>query len=155
MKVYKKYIFAIIFIYYLIDFYNFDPYINLNNTPPILNNTNRVFKSNIYSPIKVIDKLTVYKSPFTKIRLGKDYDGGYILADINSINYSILISAGIKDDISFEEDFINKYNSKVIAYDGTINKLPKLSNIMFINKNININSNNLYNLISENGYRRI
>jgi len=29
--------------------------------------------------------LTVFASPFTKKRLGKDYDGGYIIAEIPGI----------------------------------------------------------------------
>jgi len=124
MKIKKKNILIIIFIYYLIDFYNFDPY---------------------------VDKklLSIYKSPFTKIRLGKEYNEGYVIADITTIKYNILISAGIKDDISFEENFMNKYNSKVIVYDGTINKLPKVSNITFINKNIG-EENDLHDLIYNN-----
>jgi hypothetical protein len=40
--------------------------------------------------------LTVYKSPFPKIRLGKDFDGGYIIADIPNVNYSILIAGGYR-----------------------------------------------------------
>lgn len=82
--------------------------------------------------------LTVYKSPFTKCRLGKDYDGGYIIAEIPNIKYTTLLAGGIADDISFEEDFINKYTiNNAYAFDGTINKLPKKhSKITFIKKNI-------------------
>jgi len=53
--------------------------------------------------------LTVYDSPFPKVRLGKDYDGGYIIADIPNINYTTLLAGGIDTDISFEEDFVRKY----------------------------------------------
>lgn len=82
--------------------------------------------------------LTVYKSPFTKCRLGKDYDGGYIIAEIPNIKYTTLLAGGIADDISFEEDFINKYTiNNAYAFDGTINELPKKhSKITFIEKNI-------------------
>ena len=82
--------------------------------------------------------LTVYKSPFTKLRLGKDYDGGYIIAEIPNISYITFLSGGIEIDISFEEAFINKYPSvNCFAFDGTINNLPKEnSNINFIRKNI-------------------
>jgi hypothetical protein len=97
--------------------------------------------------------LTVYKSPFNKIRLGKDYDGGYIIVDIPDINYNVLIAGGICNDISFEEDFINKYsNVKCFAFDGTINNLPKENtNIIFIKKNIGFENNyketNLHDII--------
>jgi hypothetical protein len=94
--------------------------------------------------------LTVYSSPFPKIRLGKDYDGGYIIAIIPEIKYSILISGGIANDISFEEAIIDRYKIKCIAFDGTINKLPKDNiNIEFIKKNIDAD-NNLHDLIDSN-----
>ena len=82
--------------------------------------------------------LTVFKSPFMKKRLGKDYDGGYIIAEIPNVTYTTLIAGGIANDISFEEDFINKYtDTQVYAFDGTINNLPKENNnITFIKKNI-------------------
>jgi len=100
--------------------------------------------------------LTVYKSPFNKIRLGKDFDGGYIFADIPNITYNILIAGGICNDISFEEDFVNKYsNVKCFAFDGTINNLPKENtNIIFIKKNIGFENNyketNLHDIIDNN-----
>jgi hypothetical protein len=102
--------------------------------------------------------LTVYKSPFKKLRIGKDYDGGYIICDIPYIKYEVLISGGISDDISFENEFCNKFNTKCIAFDGTIdyNKFSNLnsnSNINFIAKNINFmnddNTTNLNDYINE------
>jgi len=105
-----------------------------------------------------IDILKVYKiKDIEKIRLGKDYDGGYIIYDIE--RYDILISCGILDDISFEEAFIKKYkNIDCIAFDGTINKLPhNNSKIKFIKKNISyINSPNTTNLYNEiNNYNNV
>ena len=102
--------------------------------------------------------LTVYKSPFPKLRLGKDYDGGYIIAEIPNIKYTILLAGGIETDISFEEDFINRYPTvKTYAFDGTINNLPKENNnIIFINKNIGFENNdhitNLHDIINANEY---
>ena len=100
--------------------------------------------------------LTVYKSPFRKLRLGKDYDGGYIIAEIPNVSYTTLLAGGIERDISFEEDFINKYpNVKLFAFDGTIDNLPKEnSNIVFIKKNIGFENNehftNLHDIINTN-----
>ena len=100
--------------------------------------------------------LTVYKSPFEKLRIGKDNDGGYIIVDIPNIKYNILLAGGIETDISFEEDFINKYpNVKTFAFDGTINNLPKQNNnITFIKKNIGFENNpkvtNLHDIINAN-----
>ena len=100
--------------------------------------------------------LTVYKSPFTKIRVGKDYDGGYIIADIPNVNYSVLIAGGIDTDISFEEQFITKYeNTKCYAFDGTIPTMPSSSSdITFIKKNIGFENNeqntNIHDIINVN-----
>jgi hypothetical protein len=105
-----------------------------------------------------IQVLTVYKSPFNKIRIGKDYDGGYVIAEIPNINYKLLLACGIDKDISFEEDFINKYpNTNIFAFDGTINNLPETKyNIIFINKNISSENNekntNLHNIININEF---
>lgn len=102
--------------------------------------------------------LTVYKSPFTKLRLGKNNDGGYIIAEIPNINYTTLLAGGIAGDISFEEDFINKYpNINSYAFDGTINNLPKENNnITFIKKNIGFENNehvtNIHDIINVNEY---
>jgi hypothetical protein len=101
--------------------------------------------------------LTVYESPFKKVRLGKDYDGGYIIAEIPNITYKTFLAGGIENDISFEEDFINMYHNqdiKTFAFDGQINKLPKDGlNITFIKKNIgsinNEKNTNLHDIIDE------
>jgi hypothetical protein len=100
--------------------------------------------------------LSVYKCPFDKLRLGKEYDGGYIIAEIPNINYTILLAGGIEKDISFEEEFINKYpNVKTFAFDGTIDNLPKENkNITFIKKNIGFENNehvtNIHDIINLN-----
>jgi hypothetical protein len=93
--------------------------------------------------------LTVYKSPYTKIRLGKDHDGGYIIADIPDIKYKVFLAGGISDDISFEDDFLKKYiDTECFAFDGTIDNLPHINNkITFIKKNIgDINNDNITNI---------
>ena len=99
--------------------------------------------------------LTVYKSQFNKSRIGKNYDGGYIICDIPDIQYDFMISGGIADDISFEEHLCNIYkNMKCYAFDGTTycninNSIDK--NIMFFKTNIgpvNDDQNtNLFDLI--------
>ena len=90
--------------------------------------------------------LTVYKSPFTKVRLGRDFDGGYIIADIPNANYNLLLAGGIEYDISFEDAFIKKYpDVKCLAFDGTINGLPKENEkITFIKKNIGSENTDQY-----------
>ena len=102
--------------------------------------------------------LTVYKCPFLKIRLGKDYDGGYVISEIPDIHYSTLLAGGIAGDITFEEEFLNKYPlTKVFAFDGTIKKLPKENaNVTFTKKNIGCENNNqvtnLHDIINVNEF---
>jgi hypothetical protein len=101
--------------------------------------------------------LTVYKCPFPKVRLGKDFDGGYIIASIPDTDYKLMIAGGIENDISFEEDFVNKYPNALeyLVFDGTIDKLPKENNkLTFIKKNIGYETNdyvtNLHDIINNN-----
>jgi len=95
--------------------------------------------------------LTVYQSPYNKIRIGKEHDGGYVIADA-PIHYELLISAGIADDVSFEEEFIQKYNTPCIAFDGTIDTFPETKNITFIKKNIGtVNDDKTTNLTMKQG----
>ena len=100
--------------------------------------------------------LTVYKCPFPKIRLGKNNDGGYIIADVPNAHYKTLLAGGIQGDISYEESFIEKYPFvKVFAFDGTVNGLPKENpKIHFIKKNIGSENNdkttNLHDIIDTN-----
>lgn len=89
-----------------------------------------------YSEINLLD-LKVYQSPTPKIRIGKDYDGGYVIA--SDKEYDLFLSGGICEDISFEEDFISVSTVKprCYAFDGTIPKLPKeSSDIIFKKLNI-------------------
>ena len=97
------------------------------------------FNSHLFSP----SDLTLYTSPFPLFRLGKPLDGGYILSEIPSDNpYSIIISAGIADDISFEIAFCDLFpKTFCLAFDGTITNPPDAHpNIYFIKKNIDINN---------------
>ena len=93
--------------------------------------------------------ITRYNTIYNKIRIGSEYDGGYVIAD--GLSYDELISCGISDDVTFENDFINKYNVNCIAFDGTIDKLPENSNkrIDFIKKNISKSSTSSTTNLSE------
>jgi len=99
--------------------------------------------------------LTCYESPFPKVRVGKEYDGGYVIVDLPNPSYDLLLAGGIETDISFEEQFIAKYPSiTCYACDGTITSLPTENpKITFINKNIGYQNNdtmtNLQDLIDE------
>ena len=73
-----------------------------------------------------------------KINLGKVGDGTYILPSNFINNNTTLISLGIADDTSFEEDFLHNFpNSIVYAFDPSINFLPKENNrIIFESKGV-------------------
>jgi hypothetical protein len=74
-----------------------------------------------------------------KSRYGCIYDGGYIVAELDE-KYDCYISAGVSNEESFSQDFINKQNiNNNYAFDGTINEYPHqyTENITFIKKNIN------------------
>ena len=55
------------------------------------------------------------------IRIGKNYDGGYLVNSLDIIKTNHLISLGIGDDISFEQQFHEMNSCGIDAYDGTIN----------------------------------
>lgn len=103
-----------------------------------------------------------YKSPYNLIRLGRDFDGGYVVADIND-TYDGFISCGVGSDISFEVDFMRKYNYlNCVIFDGTVKKLPyphpkvthikknigstNTATLSNINEYLNNNNNNNKNL---------
>lgn len=102
--------------------------------------------------------MTIYKSPFQKIRLGRDNDGGYIIADTSE--YDLFLSAGIANDISFETDFCKKYNIKCLAYDHSIEKLPIPSDViqhvkLNISNTITSTSTNLWEFFETGNYSNI
>ena len=109
-------------------------------------------KGIMYMLFSKIDLLKVYKLKNTKIRLGKENDGGYVILD--GFSYDILIGCGISADISFETQFINKYDVDCYAFDGTVEDLPQPNTrIKFIKKNISkrnsLTETNLRELISK------
>ena len=60
-----------------------------------------------------------------KLRIGSNYDGGYIIID-NLCNYDVLLSCGIANDDTFEHYFVNKhnkYNNKKISDEELVNYL--------------------------------
>lgn len=93
-----------------------------------------------------LDSLIIYESNNPKIRIGSKNDGGYVIAD--NLEYDCLIACGISDDITFEKNFLNKYNVPCFAFDGTIDSLPETDErILFIKQNISYyNSKKFTNL---------
>jgi hypothetical protein len=99
--------------------------------------------------------VTIYQCPFPKRRIGRWTDGGYAVADIPNMKYDALISGGVGNDISFEEDFIKYQDNQsmpVYIFDGTVDGLPNSefqSQMKFTRKNIgNVDTDELTNLHS-------
>ncbi len=61
------------------------------------------------------------KSP-NLIRLGRDNDGGYLVSEKTVNESKTLISFGILDDYSFENDFKKINPVSIFCYDNTVNK---------------------------------
>lgn len=54
------------------------------------------------------------------VRLGRDHDGGYLVNREDILKSQSLLSFGIGDDCSFEQDFAKIQPCPVSAYDGTL-----------------------------------
>ena len=62
------------------------------------------------------------------VRIGSDNDGGYLICKKSFIESNLLFSFGISDDFSFEKQFKDINNCKIIAFD------PSSTNNFFIKK---------------------
>jgi len=93
----------------------------------------------------------IYASPYPKVRLGKNNDGGYVVALLPG-GYDLFLSGGISNDISFETAILELYPELTgVAFDGTIANIPipeqLADRLTFVRKNLsNINSEQTTNL---------
>lgn len=62
------------------------------------------------------------KKKYELVRFGRENDGGYLVSKKTILEAKHLISFGILDDISFENDFLQINKIPVICFDHTINK---------------------------------
>jgi len=56
------------------------------------------------------------------VRIGGDYDGGYLVSKSDIQKTDTLIGLGISDDWSFEEDFLSENKVSIYAYDASVSK---------------------------------
>ena len=73
---------------------------------------------------KFFELIKVLEAPYTKIRLGRKSDGGYVVPDEICKDIQNVYSIGISDDVSFEEEFAERYKSSVTCFDDSIKELP-------------------------------
>jgi hypothetical protein len=72
--------------------------------------------------------INVTKSPYAKVRVGRDNDGGYVVAKIPGDNvYDCFLSAGVSDDVSFEDGLLGLHPEIEAChlYDGSVDGLPE------------------------------
>lgn len=70
----------------------------------------------------ILPNFFLFKTSSDLIRIGKDNDGGYLLSQSDLEKTDVLISFGISDDWSFEEEFLIKKKVEIFSYDASINK---------------------------------
>jgi hypothetical protein len=64
------------------------------------------------------------------VRVGKDYDGGYLVSKVDIDKSEVLVGLGINYDWSFEENFLKHKKVPLFAYDASTNKKEILKNII-------------------------
>jgi hypothetical protein len=71
------------------------------------------------------EKLFVYnfENEILLKRYGRQHDGGYVVPEIALQESDALLGYGIADDISFEEDFCNKWSKPAYGFDGGIENI--------------------------------
>lgn len=102
-------------------------------------NTNNIFTSVYTSPetkiyleklVSLLKKYNVYdkNGPIKLIRLGKDNDGGYVVPEVALKQADVVMGYGISNDISFEEQFSDRYNKKAYGFDCGANVYINIKN---------------------------
>ena len=68
----------------------------------------------------MIEQLKLYDVKSPKVRLGNEWDGGYVAPQIILDSSASLFSYGVGSDISFEIDYVRKTNKPSFSYDHTV-----------------------------------
>ena len=98
-------------------------------------------------------KILKPKYNYDLIRIGRDNDGGYLVEKKSFENTECLISLGINDDWSFEEDFLKK-NIIIKCFDDVLDKKFLLKKIIiqfifvFYSRNFSLLKKNISNYFS-------
>ena len=71
----------------------------------------------------VLSLLTPFDIDIPKLRIGRDRDGGYVLADLRS--REDVISFGISQDVGFERHMAERGHRLIHMFDHTIDGLPE------------------------------
>lgn len=63
-----------------------------------------------------------FRSAEDLVRIGREFDGGYLVSKADIENSEVLIGLGVNDDWSFEEQFIAQKDIEVFAYDASVSQ---------------------------------
>lgn len=69
----------------------------------------------------MIEELTIYTTKMPKVRLGRPFDGGYVVNIETLCKSAALFTYGVSDDISFEIDYVKATDRKAFCFDHTCN----------------------------------
>lgn len=84
-------------------------------------------------------------------RYGRPYDGGYVVPCSAVSLADVLMSYGVSDDVSFEEECCNKYQKHAYLFDGSVESIPSANQFLhFIRENIATNDYS-YNTTTSSG----
>jgi len=61
---------------------------------------------------------------YSLTRYGRDNDGGYLVVKNDIEKSKHILSFGINDDWSFEQDIYEKYDISIYCFDGSISVIP-------------------------------
>lgn len=90
--------------------------------------------------LAILENLIMHHPVNAKTRLGINRDGGYVIVD--GYDYDFIISGGVGPDISFEYDFIKKYDINGVIFDSeNFNHICFPNKMIYINKNIDSTNN--------------
>ncbi len=79
---------------------------------------------------RLVSHMKVYKvDDYRLMRVGRDYDGGYVLPEVLIAKSEALLSYGIADDSSFEEDYSTRSNKPSYGFDCGISQVKTRSKL--------------------------
>ena len=105
----------------------------------------------------LLQNLRPYDFPGSKrIRLGPEYDGGYVLLDESLKDVEVVYSYGVETNSDFELRFCESYNAIARLYDHTVEEAPLKRDFFYFNKEgvgpeKTSNCNTIGSHIKENG----
>jgi len=78
---------------------------------------------------KLLENIIIYDGGIKKVRIGNNFDGGYVAYDEICRNTENVISVGVEDNVSFDLDFVEKYpEANIHLFDHSVDELPEYHN---------------------------